>query len=285
MSPPTACFLFDNGSLRPEATLGLRAVAAELEKRLGQPVLAVSLLHSSAVDANALGGSPAQLLEPALKRALSEGLRSVVLLPLFFGPSGALTEYLPDRVRSLLSAAPGAEVRLARWLVDPADRADRRIAQALARRVRDCFRERGLTSSTHVVLVDHGSPQPDVAAVRNRLGQQMGELLANEVAGVSVASMERRPGPDYEFNEPLLAERLRTPPCDRGEVVIALQFVSPGRHAGPHGDVAKIAEDASAERPALRVYLTETMGSDPHAIEVLAERFYEALKAPTLRPL
>ena len=87
--------MFDNGSLRPEATLGLRAVASALAERIGTTVHPVSLLHSSGIDPAALAGRPAELLEPALDRFLAEGGREGVLVPLFFGPSAALTDYVP----------------------------------------------------------------------------------------------------------------------------------------------------------------------------------------------
>ena len=96
------CFLFDNGSLRAASTLNLRVVAKALEAEIGAPVKAVSLLHSSGVDAAELGGVRAELLEPALQEWLAAGAeREAVVLPFFFGPSGALTEYLPERLAAV----------------------------------------------------------------------------------------------------------------------------------------------------------------------------------------
>ena len=93
------CYLFDNGSLRPAATLSLRRIAAGLAQKLpGTEVRPVSLLHSSGVAAEALEGRRAELLEPALVAAGGGGLGEAVLVPLFFGPSDALTSYLPERI-------------------------------------------------------------------------------------------------------------------------------------------------------------------------------------------
>ena len=61
-------------------------------------VVPVSLLHSANVAAEKLGGQGAELLEPALMKFAETGGSRAVLLPLFFGPSGALTDYLPDPV-------------------------------------------------------------------------------------------------------------------------------------------------------------------------------------------
>jgi sirohydrochlorin ferrochelatase len=279
VSPPNlpVCFLFDNGSLRPAATLSLRKTALELAGVLGIEVRAASLLHSSAIDPAKLGGQPAQLLEPALNAFLEKNPSAeVVLVPLFFGPSGALTDYVPERMTVLASKFPQARLRLARWLVD-VNESDTRIAQAVGDAVLQVVAEKNLLWPK-VVLVDHGSPQPRVTAVRDFLGRQVQTLLVEKVDEVAVASMEKRPGPEYSFNDPLLAERLRTPPFDRGDVVVALQFLSPGRHAGPNGDVATICGGACGEQPLLRTHLTGTIANDPRVIAVVADRYREALK-------
>jgi sirohydrochlorin ferrochelatase len=274
----SVCFLFDNGSLRPSSTLSLRVTARQLSAELGVEVRAVSLLHSGAVDPAGLGGQPAQLLEPALTAFLEENeATEVVLLPLFFGPSNALTDYVPERVAALAKRFPQARLRLARWLVDPVE-TDKRMAQALAESTRRQIAGGNLVRPK-VVLVDHGSPQRAVTAVRDFLGRELQALLAAEVEAVAVASMEKRPGLEFAFNDPLLAERLRTPPFDRGDVVVALQFLSPGRHAGPEGDVARICAEARRERTELRTHLTETIASDHDVVAVLADRYRKALQA------
>jgi sirohydrochlorin ferrochelatase len=270
------CFLFDNGSLRAASTLNLRKVASALEQQIGARVEAVSLLHSSGVDAAELGGKRAQLLEPALHNWFAaEPTSAVVALPFFFGPSAALTAYLPERIEALKNKFPGATVERAGWLVDPGQ-PDERIASALADAVRATIRAQSL-SRPKVVVVDHGSPQRDVAAVRDFLAGQVARSLGAEVEAVGAASMESRAGAEYAFNEPLLADRLRTTPFDAGDVVIALQFLSPGRHAGAGGDVAEICAAARSERRELRIWMTETIGTDPRVIDVLAERYRQAV--------
>ena len=127
-----------------------------------------------------------------------------------------------------------------------------------------------------VVLVDHGSPQAAVAEVRNRLGEQVRAELVNEVEALVVASMERREGDAYAFNEPLLATVLRAPLFNQGKVVIALQFLSPGRHAGPGGDIAEICEAAEKELPALHTRMTEPIAVDARLVALLAERMGQA---------
>ena len=281
-APAPLCVLFDNGSLRPAATRNLRTIARRLQIALGVSVHPASLLHSSAIPPARLGGVPAQLLEPALRRLLRAGDTNIVLVPLFFGPSAALTEYVPRRLRQLSRAFPAARLQLARCLVDPKDRRDTRVARILADHVGAVIRARKLRCPP-VVLVDHGSPQREVTAVRNELGRQMRRLLGRRISGLAAAAMERRRGPEYDFGGPLLAGLLRRPEYARKAVVVARQFLAPGRHAGPRGDIADICRAAERARPGLKIHLTAPIGSDPRLIDVLAGRYREASAAAAIR--
>lgn len=274
------CFLFDNGSLRAASTLGLRRLAAALADALGIPVRAVSLLHSSGVPVSELEGRRAELLEPALLDFLAQGGTEAVLLPLFFGPSAALTDYVPERAAAILQKYPGRSLRLAEPLVDVTDATEGRIADMLADAVRTTISQ-GQMERAAVLLTDHGTPLRSVTAVRNHLGRQLASRLRNagQIAEVGVASMERREGEDYAFNEPLLERALTCPPFDRGDVVIALQFLQPGRHAGPDGDIATICRAAEeGAGGALRTHMTAPIGTaDPRLIGLLADRYRAAL--------
>ncbi len=281
------CYLFDNGSLRAESTRSLRALAVALEARLKAPVRAVSLLHSSNVPAAQLDGTPARLLEPALREHLAtHPHRPAVALPLFFGPSGALTDYLPARLAALRTAFPKARLAQARWLVDPPDDDAPEIVRILVRRVQRLVLEQRIRVPK-VVLVDHGTPQRAVTAVRDHLGEKLAEALGSTVSTVAVASMERRAGPEFNFNEPVLERCLGTPPFHQGDVVVLLQFLSPGRHAGPGGDIARIcraAEIEAANKGAdLRTFMTEPIANDPELLDVLTRRFTAAMAELNVR--
>lgn len=271
------CLLFDNGSLRPESTIALRGVAQRLQAALGVEVKGVSLRHSDLIPPADVGGVPAQLLEPALGAWLAAGGGRVVVLPLFFGPSAALVVHLPQRLERLCRKHPGMDVRLGRWLVDPSATGDVRIASMLADRVRAVIADCAL-DHPQVVMVDHGSPRREVIEVRDFLAGQLATVLGGSIGRLAGASMERRPGADYDFCEPLLASVLRRPPFCHGPVVVAQQFFSPGRHAGPGGDVAAICAAAENEQPRLRTYPTELLGADPRLVEVLADRYRVALE-------
>ncbi|HWA28633.1 MAG TPA: CbiX/SirB N-terminal domain-containing protein [Lacunisphaera sp.] len=264
MSGPVT-ILMDNGSLEPAATLALRALAAKLAKRIGTEVAPVSLLHSSGVPAEKLGGTAAEILEPALECRLQAGQMDFLVVPLFFGPSGALTEYLPGRIARLRAKYPQLSFRLA----DPLSVADDdRVAQILADHVRALA-----SQSRRVALVDHGSPVRAVMEVRDRVARQLGGLLGAQYV-VAASSMERREGAAYDFGEPLLASLLRQPGWSSEEVIVAMQFLLPGRHAGPGGDVAKICREAeAASRGTLRTTMTDLVGKHPLLIEILADRW------------
>lgn len=226
--------LADNGSLNPAATLGLRRLALALSARLGRPVEPVSILHSDKVDPGLLGGQPAATFEPYARQAKAEGIDALEIFPLFIGPSLAVTEYLPERAAAVgitletrpVLAAPGREEACCDLLLD---------------NLRATGWSRG---SGTILLCDHGSPLPAVAAVREdlaaRLRRRLG-LRADELIG---CAMERRAGPDYAFNEPMLADAIRGA---SGKAVILMLFLLPGRHAGTGGDVARLcAENAPA---------------------------------------
>jgi hypothetical protein len=232
MSPPLT-LLVDNGSLEPAATLALRGLAAQLSAKIRHPVEAVSLLHSSAIDSRLLDGRPAEILFPALERRLAAGQNDFLVLPLFFGPSRALTEYLPENLARLRAKFPALMLKVAAPLHAAGDD---RLAQILADNVRG---ELDSFVADRVVVVDHGSPVEAVTAVRNGLAQQLGRLLGPRVAAVAPASMERRAGVEFDFCQPLLADLLATPPWNTGKVIVAMQFLLPGGHAGPDGDVAQ----------------------------------------------
>ncbi len=261
--------LVDNGSLEPAATLALRELAAKLAARLSQPVEPVSLLHSSAVPVDKLGGTAAEILEPALERRIAAGQNRFLILPLFFGPSGALTDYLPKRLAHLRGKHPTLEVQLAAPLHTASDD---RLAHILADHVRVLN-----SSSRRVVMVDHGSPAKAVTDVRNALAHQLGRLLGPDYA-VSPASMERREGPDYDFCEPLLERLLGQPDWSAGEITVAMQFLLPGRHAGPSGDVAEICRHARDSNPGLKTIMTRLVAEHPLLIDILTDRWREAVR-------
>ena len=266
--------LVDNGSLRPQATLNLRRLADALSQDTGEAVEAASLLHSFKIPPEALGGRKAATVGPLAERYAAEGVTELLILPFFFGPSQALTRYLPERLAEVQASYPQLSVKVAPPLVDTLLAPDLRLARLLVENVRE--RMAGL-SRPKVVLVDHGSPIPEVTAVRNYLAGQLSALLADEVECVTFASMERRDGDAYRFNEPLLEDLLASTELADSDVILSMLFLSPGRHAGEGGDIAEICTQAMSNSPGLNVVTTRLVGENDAILELLATRLQQAL--------
>jgi sirohydrochlorin ferrochelatase len=252
----TRILLVDNGSLRPEATLELRRLSAEVAQLLGQPVHPVSVLHSHKIAAALLADEPAVIFEQAVQQAKVDGIAELILLPLFIGPSLALTEYLPKVFAEAQAGAMKLSIR------EPL------FGPELQSMLIDNLKSTGWTKGSGTVLLcDHGSPIQEVTrcrnffavAIRTELGLKDDELIA--------CSMERREGAEYAFNEPLLEDALQQA---KGEAVILMLFLLPGRHAGGDGDVATIAKERA---PAgLRWKLSPLLGTHPALPALLFRR-------------
>ncbi|MFT4639985.1 MAG: sirohydrochlorin ferrochelatase [Verrucomicrobiales bacterium] len=273
-SAPAPCItLTDNGSLRPEATFSLRQLAKTLGERVGHPIHAVSLLHSNRIPAEKLDDVAAETFEKfAIARHAEHGTNDFLVSPLFFGPSAAIAEYLPQRVDVMMEEHdwPKLRVRVAPCLVDLEAKDDYRMAEILAELVRS-KRQEMESDTVSVGLVDHGTPRITVTQVRNFLAEQLKHLLGEGFDEVRPCSMERREGSEYDYNEPLL-ERLLGQPGYQKDVIVSMLFLQPGRHAGAGGDVAEICGAAEKACPGLRTHMTDLVGTHPALIDLLAER-------------
>jgi len=271
--------LTDNGSYRPDATLSLRSLAADLSRATGLAVHPVSLLHSTKIPPDKLGGQPADILEPFLHRMREEGHEDFLVLPLFFGPSAAIYEYIPQRLEAIRQEGwPELSISVAPCLVDLDDPADLSMAQILADLVLKAAEDNQLSTAA-VALCDHGTPRPKVAAVRDLLASQLREILpASRFPHVAPSSMESRDGQQYDYNRPLLEELLGSDGF-QSETIISMLFTSPGRHAGPGGDVAQICQAAEAENPGLSTHMADLVGTHPDLIKLLARRLAQAIPA------
>lgn len=272
----------DNGSYRPESTFSLRALAQALGERVGAEVHPVSLLHSTKIDPADLNGKPAQIFEPFLKKCREEfGENEFMVVPMFFGPSAAIKEYMPQRVAYLQENGwPELRVKIAPCVVDGLDATDHRMARILADLVEEKTKGEGIEQAS-VVLCDHGAPRLAVTEVRNFLAAQMrSQLDPNKFPHLIACAMERREEPEYAYNEPLLEHVLHAPEFQNSKVIVSMLFASPGRHAGPGGDVAQICRAAEERIPGLKVHLTELVGTHPGLIDILSERYQQGLLAP-----
>jgi sirohydrochlorin ferrochelatase len=264
--------LVDNGSLEPAAHRALRAAAAAIGERTGTQVQAVSWRHSDRIRGEALRGGSAWTLEPWIRAQLSEGEREFLFVPFFISPQGSIGSSLRRDLEKLREETGGFAYSFAEGLS-----ADSELPWIVAELVREAAVSGGLRSPA-VVVVDHGGPSQASARIRNRVAERARELLQGEIGPLAAASMESPDGPEYSFNQPLLSEALAFPGFDSGDVLIAPLFLLPGRHAGPGGDLERIARAAQTRSPLLRWHFARLVGSHPAAIESLARSLSAALR-------
>ena len=280
MTVAPCIILLDNGSIRAASTINLRILAQRLSHISNRVIHPVSLLHSDKIPNSEIDGIPAEILEPFLQAKLSEGTTNFLILPLFFGKTAAVYEFIPQRLQEISKGHPQLKVRIAPCLVNVDDDTDQSMAEILSRVVRDKIASESLQLPA-VAVVDHGTPRMPVNKVRNLVCRQLRNELRGEFGEVKAASMERREGPEYDFNKPLLEDLLGKPGFDR-DVVVALLFSSPGRHAGEEGDIARICRQSELLHKGLRVFIADLPSSDKGFVEILAARLRQSLSTPSV---
>mgnify|MGYP005856279245 CR=1 FL=1 len=277
--PNPAIFLVDNGSLRSAATFALRRLAETLSWKTGERIEAVSLLHSHKIPDEQLHGQPATIVKRRMRELIREGRREFVILPLFLGPSLAITEYLPSIVGELRQDSADLVVKIA----DPVaggnvEQPDTRLSQMLADHMRPYIDDgRGRT----LALVDHGTPIKPVNVLRDAVARQLAVQCGQSV---QPCSMERRAGPEYAFNDPLLENLAGVEGYRDSHLVLAMFFLLPGRHAGEGGDVADIADGMVRQGDFRSIQICPLLGEHPALLEVLSDRLVAALAAVNRRP-
>ena len=277
MEEKNCILLVDNGSYRAASVLSLRRIATELSISTGNKVHPVSLLHSTKIDPDELDGVPADIVEPFIKEKISNGVDSFLIVPLFFGRSAAIYEYLPQRIEEIKKEFPNLQVRIADPLVDIENNHNDDVAQILAELVRIKISENKLKVPS-VTLVDHGTPRKKVNDVRNFIANQLRDILSDEVSSVQPSSMESRPEPEYKFNEPLLEDLLGSDGfC--GDVILSMLFISPGRHAGEGGDIHTICVESEASSDGLKTHMSGLLSEHLGLVKILELRLRSGMES------
>lgn len=245
----------------------MRNVAFELKKITGFAVTPCGIMHSHKVDASKLDGKPGMSMESFFLSNEAEVEKNLSFLPMFLGPSLAITDWLPEKLTQWSQNGNNRKFSIADCLFQ---KKDNRIAKALAEYVVDLIPQYS-PQKPFVILVDHGTPLPEVNQVREEIGCFLEEKLGNQISGFSTACMERREGKEYDFNDPLLETLLEDKKVSDGSCVILAQlFLAPGRHAGPNGDITQICTPFLNE--GMKIAKTPTLGNHPLILEILAER-------------
>jgi hypothetical protein len=271
--------LFDNGSLRTNATFALRAIASNLSEQLGMQVEPVSLLHSHKIEPEKLNGEPATIIRRRFKHGIANGEHHFICLPLFLGPSLAITDYLMELIEEAKVLCPEIEILvappLAGWDVH---HPDARIARVLADQVNALIKQHDLANTLSLVLVDHGSPIEKLAILRNTVTNQLKELLQDSVSHTIACSMERREGDAYAFNDPLL-ESIPIEETSKSleTLVVAMFFLLPGRHAGEGGDVDEILQGLVEGEKIKNFIKTDLIATHPLIYSILEDRVKSVL--------
>lgn len=269
--------LIDNGSLKPGATLSLRELAQRLSEASGHSVDAVSLQHAHKIPAEKLQGEPALILLDYCRAQLQSGNREFLLIPLFFGLSRALTSFVPEQQAILEQEFGEFQLTLADTLF-PLPEGDPRLARILYDNIQLTCQQHALPAE-NLVLVDHGSPAPQVTEVREKISQQLTALLGDE-ARLSQAVMERREGRQYDFNGQLLEDWLREVAASGAKsAIVSMLFLQPGRHAGEGGDIEQICAGVKQEFPGFEVAITPLVGEHSLLIAILQSRLAAQLEA------
>jgi len=264
--------LIDNGSLAPAAHATLRAVAAALTDRVGIKVHSVSWQHSDRLPRHP-AAPPAWVLPDFVRAMVALGQREFVFVPFFLSAAGAIGTAL-RRDLELLQTQLGWDAFEFTFTAGLA--AHGAIAPIVADRIRARIGQLRLRHPPAVIVVDHGGPSPESARLRDTEAARLRRALGSEIGPLTAASLE---GADYPHNRPLFAEVLRTPPFAQGDVIVAPLFLAPGRHAGPAGDLVRIARDAERrlETTELRCHFADLVGTHPLTLSALTTALRRAL--------
>ena len=261
-------FLIDNGSLRARSILKMREIASRLSNVSNCTIEPFGLMHSHKVDPAQLNGETGQSMQEYLEGDESEQVNEIRALPFFLGPSLAITDWLPQNLAAWQKRDAGS--RKCRILPPLYQAGDNRLAEAMAELCLAQIKNHDL-QSPRVAMVDHGTPLLEVNQVRELVGEEMQRILGGQISGFSTCAMERRPDPQYDFNNPLL-ETLLDQWHQEGvsEVVVSQFFLLPGRHAGPDGDLAEICQPFTEK--GMKIFRTDNLGAHPLIEQILLDR-------------
>jgi hypothetical protein len=270
--------LVDNGSVRAHAALFTRALARKLGDCIGLEVTACSLDYSHRIDPGLLRGKPVPLLLSLLRSwAADPGCRGVWVLPLLWVNGGAIHARLAEQLQTAQALRPDIVWQLCPAVAGSTEGGIEEVVRMLRWAVEAGF-ERCPQQAPTLLLVDHGSPHRAAALLRDRVAARMEQVLEGRVRRVLPCSMERRPGPDYAFNEPLLADLLDALPVgpEAGPYWLLRFFLQPGKHSGKGGDIDRICHEALNRRPTLQLFHLCRVFRQKDLISLLMLRLREA---------
>lgn len=258
--------LIDNGSLEPAAHRHLRAVAAAVSSQTGTTVHAVSWKHSDRIAPELIDHQQAWTLAPFIRAMVALGQRDFVFIPFFVSAQGAIGSALRRDLEGLRQHL-GFEFTFTDGLA-----ARGTVAPMVADQVRAALGSRYSATPAPVIVVDHGGPSASSASVRDEIAAAVRMELGSDIGALAAVSMEGA-------HPPLLAGQLRARGFAGEEVVVAPLFLTPGRHAGPDGDVARICASSGTT-----CHLAERLGEHPSVVDALASALRDTLSTLHAHP-
>lgn len=247
----------------------MRRVAQKLSSASSFVVRAVSLLHSDKIAPSKLNHENGVTIETFLASEQGRNEKKLLVLPFFLGPSRGITEWLREKLKDWEQKKSGRSFKILDTLYLGNEKI---LAQALDQQIEQVRLENKLPNP-HVAMVDHGTPVFEVNQVRERVGMELNKLFVKGDFTFSTCSMERREGDEFAFNDPLLEQVLaKWGRLGVEQVVLALFFLLPGRHAGKNGDLVEICKDAEKKFPQMKIFQTLPLGEENIIFEILMGR-------------
>lgn len=247
----------------------MRRVAQKLSTASSFVVRPVSLLHSDKIVSSKLNNESGETIETFLASEPGRNEKKLLILPFFLGPSRGITEWLIEKLQDWQKKDSGRTFKI----LDTLHLGNEKIlAHALYLQIEQIRLEKKL-EHPHVAMVDHGTPVFEVNQVREKVGVELNSLFLKGGFSFNTCSMERREGDEFAFNDPLLEQVLaKWGRLGVGQVVLAMFFLLPGRHAGKDGDLVEICNDAEKQFPQMKIFQTVPLGEEKIIFEILMGR-------------
>ena len=192
-----------------------------IDPNFGHNIRPLGLMHSHKVASADLHDEPADSMQNFLLSDGADQVTEIRALSFFLGPSLAITDWLPENLQAWKDREP--EVRQYR-ILDPL------FSPGTTGLPVRWWNYAGSKSKVPGLSIPRWRwwitepPLPEVNQVREDVGDQMRKLLGTEIGPFSTCAMERRPDPQYDFNNPLLEDLLQQWMETGVEEVVLSQF-------------------------------------------------------------
>ena len=147
-------------------------------------------MHSHKIDPAKLNGVAACSMDSFFASKDTDKSDHISVIPMFLGPSLAIIHWLPRKLGELKESATNRDFAIADCLFR---KGDQRLGDALIENIRHSISQK-FTEPPFVILVDHGTPLPEVNLVREEIRKYLAQRLGGLISGFSTGCKERRKG-------------------------------------------------------------------------------------------